>query len=117
MKYLAALQTKSSTFKYRTDLGGYMFNIKVQWNSRTQFWHLYVTDSLGGSVDGVKVVEKWPLLTPHRAQIRMAGDIVALPLVTDPTIRLGYDNLGAEWVLAYLTEAELDAWKVQNGVG
>lgn len=116
MKILPAFQTISADFTYKIALGSALYTVRLMWNSRSQYWHLTLADSLGGRVDGVKVVEKWPLLTPHRAQIKLAGDIVAMPL-TATAAPLGYDNLGVEWALAYLPTSELATWKAANGLG
>lgn len=117
MKYLAALQDRSADFKFRTDLGGFLYTVRFQWNIRCQSWFLTIEDSIGGRIDGVKVVEKWPLLASHRAQIRLTGDLVAIPLTTDKNVRLDYDTLGTEWVVAYMTPDELDLWRSTNGMG
>lgn len=117
MKYLPSFQTLSADFTYKTDLGGIQYEIRMTWNSRCQEWFLTIVDQYGGRIDGTKIVEKWPLLTPHRAQIRMDGDIVAIPATTDPTIRITYDNLGTEWYLAYMTSDELFTWRQENGLG
>jgi len=117
MRYIKSFADKSADFTQVVNLGGAQFTIRLCWNSRSEHWHMTIVDSQGGRIDGVKVVERWPLCTPHRSQIKMGGDLVAIPAVTDPTIRLGYDNLGTEWLLAYLTADELLTWKADNGVG
>lgn len=116
MKILPIYQSISADFTYKITLGGAVYSIRLMWNSRSHNWHITVVDSVGGRIDGVKVVEKWPLLTPHRAQIKLAGDIVALPLTTT-TAPLGYANFGTEWVLGYLSATELLTWKAANGLG
>ena len=116
MKILPTFQTISADFTYKIALGAELYTVRLMWNSRSQHWHLTIADTLGGRIDGVKVVEKWPLLTPHRAQIKLAGDIVAVPL-SDSADPLGYDNLGTEWALGYLPPDELATWKAANGMG
>ena len=116
MKYLPAFQTISADFTYKIALNSQQYQVRLCWNARCGHWFLTIVDSLGGRIDGVKVVEKWPLLTPHRAQIKMSGDIVAIPATASAT-PLGYDNLGTEWLLAYMTQSELLDWKANNGVG
>ena len=116
MKYLPTFQTISADFTYKVALGSEQYNLRLLWNSRAEHWFLTVVDTAGGRIDGVKVVEKWPLLTAHRGQIKLSGDIVAIPITTTGE-RLGYDNLGTAWVLAYLDATELLDWKVANGLG
>ena len=116
MKILPVFQTISADFTYKIALGTELYAVRLMWNSRSKYWFLTISDSLGGRIDGVKVVEKWPLLTPHRAQIRFSGDIVAVPLTTTAA-HPGYDNLGSEWAICYLPPDELATWKAANGMG
>ena len=117
MKYLASLQANSADFTYKTTLGSIQYAIRMVWNSRCKEWFLTIVDQYGGRIDGVKVVEKWPLLRARRAQIRMDGDLIAIPATSDPTIRLGYENLGTEWYLTYMTSDEIFEWETNNGMG
>ena len=117
MKYIKSFASNSADFRQTVNLGGAQYTIRLCWNGRSQFWFMTIVDSLGGRIDGVKVVEKWPLCNSHRAQIKMDGDIVAIPATTNPLIRLGYDNLGTEWLLTYMTAEELATWKASNGLG
>lgn len=116
MKILPVFQTISADFTYKISLGEVLYSVRIMWNSRSKYWHLTLVDDEGGRIDGVKVVEKWPLLTPHRAQIKLSGDVVAIPL-TATAAPLGYDNMGTEWALGYMPPDELLAWKTANGLG
>ena len=113
---LPVFQSTASIFFYTIVLGDARFIVKLMWNSRSENWHITVTDENTDVINGVKVVGNWPLLSSHRAQITMDGDLVVIPLITDPP-PLTYDNLGTEWQLVYMTSDELAAWSLTNGLG
>lgn len=113
---LPSFANRSPDYRYTINLAGTIYSIRMVWNVRCEYWFLTVVDQFGGRVDGVKVVPNWPLLTLHRAQIKMSGDLIALPLGNAPEI--AYDGLGGKThKLVYLTADELIAWESSNGMG
>lgn len=90
-----------------------MVSMRVTWSERQQRWHMSL--NMSKSIYGLKLVENLPLLYLHKVLSPIEGDFIVLPIVANPS-PLGYDNLGKEWGIIYLTADEVSDWKAHNGI-
>lgn len=90
--------------------------ITLKWNTRSEAWYLSVATQ-SGSIEGLKVVQKFPLLREHRALSPIAGDLIVLPTTHPAPDPITYDSLGNEWGLFWVSDDEVRKWEVANGLG
>lgn len=110
MQIIPSYHAVSPNYSLDVRLNEKLYHIVMIWNTRTEYWHMSITDSNGDSVQGIKVVPNWPLLKNHRAQIDFSGDLMVRP--GNPSVRdIAYDGLGGDWYLVYLDEDEVQDWE------
>ena len=118
MIIIPTFQKLSSSFQQEIVLGNRVLLLKLSWNTRIEAWFLHYEDvQTGACIAGLKLVENWLLLRQYKATIpNERGDFIVLRNNTDAP-RITYDNLGTEFILYYVTDAESDAWESNYGVG
>lgn len=99
----------------RVALGGQYVSLRLTWNERVETWFADLTFE-DSTMTSIKLVPNWPLLYPRRGQTAFVGDLMLLPRGATSK-KPSYDELGTTWFLMYITPAELDAWRANNGLG
>lgn len=87
------------------NVGGVSLSIRLLWNGRDSRWYADF-ESVDGKNDGIALVVNTPLLA-HKNRCLVDGDLVIVQSVTGIKATLGFDNLGKEFSLVYLTKAEV----------
>ena len=117
MIQIPVFQNQTADFEMTIDLDNVSTKIRLVFNIRTETWNMRLTTP-NASIQGIKLVKQFPLLERHKGIFyELPGDFLVLKLsddITDPD--LDYDNLGVFWALFYLTEAEVEAWRTENGI-
>ncbi|SHL04665.1 hypothetical protein [Fibrobacter sp. UWH4] len=88
------------------NVGGVSLSIRLLWNGRDSRWYADL-ESVDGKNDGVAFMVNTPLLS-SKNKCLVDGDLVIVQSVTGVKATLGFDNLGKEFSLIYLTKAEVD---------
>jgi hypothetical protein len=109
-------QNISADFLQTIKLGNQLVNLRFVWNVRNSFFHLDVIPSLGGSLTGIKVVPRYPLLSQFSGQIEFRGDFLVLKTDNSLGSLITYENFGQGWDLFYVDRSELITWRVENGL-
>jgi hypothetical protein len=110
-------QSLSSDFTQNIDLESVNVEIRLMYNTRTESWMMQLkTDNY--EINGIKLVKNFPLLWKHKALFpEVIGDFIVKKISDDININdLNYDNLGIYFGLFYITQAELEEWKVYYGI-
>lgn len=113
---IPALQAASSNVQQRIELDQQIVELTLTWNSREEFFYLTITDPLGSTLSGVKVVPEWPLLRQFRGAIEFRGELMVLRTNNEVGDSITYDNLGGGWDLLFLTNSEVDQWEAGRGI-
>lgn len=116
MLEIPTFQDQSADFVQTIELNEQLVEIRVIFNVRNEFFHMDFFDQNGDAVYGIKMVPNWPLLKYHKGFIDFDGDIMVLAKETVETDEITYDNFGPVWGFYYLTEDEVEAWEVENGL-
>ena len=87
------------------NVGGVSLSIRLLWNGRDAAWYADL-ESADGKNNGVKFVVNTPLLA-NKNRVLKEGDLVILQNVTADDAVLGFDNLGTDFVLMYMTKDEM----------
>lgn len=105
----------SSDYDYDIELDGKIVNLRFTWNVRSEFWHFLLTiDSV--QYGRFKVTNDFPLLGAAANSIPFSGNFFVFKDDASATAEITYDNLGTVYNLYYLTAAETEEWKTQNGI-
>ena len=106
----------STTFTFYTvdvDLDGVTFRLQFKFNDRDSAWYMSIFSTADVELrTGIKVVSDWTLLRLwQEIQLRPAGEMIATTQgdIARPAL---VDELGAEVVLTYLDEDEIEAANV-----
>ena len=110
------VQTQSADFSFEIELNLQLVSLHIQWNSRSEFFHLNFTDTEGSRLTSIKLVPNWALLRNHKALIDFSGDFIILKDDPSLTDTIEYDNLGNGYNMYYLTEEEVSTWESTNGL-
>lgn len=95
--------------------------LTLSFNERSEFWYTDIEKTLSDgtkqSYTGVKLVPNWPLLWEHKGVFPFPGDFLVLPTSAAASSQpIGYFDLGTNWVLCWLLDSEVDAWRSANGL-
>lgn len=113
MLTLPDLSAQSPDYTYKVTIDRVIYTIRMVWNLRMGAWYLTISNDLGESIAGVRVVANMPLLETHRGRIGLRGDILALDnsiVPTDPT----YSSFSNGHTLVFMTNAEVAGWKADQ---
>lgn len=88
------------------NVGGVSLSIRLLWNNRDSRWYADF-ESADGKNNGVAFVVNTPLLGAKNKCL-VDGDLVIVQSVTGVKSTLGFDNLGREFSLVYLTKSEVE---------
>ena len=133
MKQLTFDPTQSAILQQRfltTD--GTLTTVTVSWNNRVQQWFAdfaftqevtqltsagTVLVAVPQNLYGIKVVPGWPLLREYRSTFPLPGDFLFLPVsAAARNAPIQYNDLGTNWWLYWLTDAEIQAWEAYRGL-
>lgn len=95
--------------------------VTFRWNARSNFWYIDVKQTLrDGSTTsfyGVKLTPNFPVLQGVKNLFSFPGDFVLLPTQSTTVNGLvGYADLGTNWFLCWISDAEAEVWRSVNGV-
>lgn len=90
--------------------------LTLRWNTRSSFWYVDI-ESGGATINGLKIVPRWPLLEEHRALSPLEGDLMVLPLSGNAPDPIPYEGLGTSWGLFWLAPEDVEKWRVAHGLG
>jgi hypothetical protein len=115
MIQLPNFQSDGANFVYNIDLEGYNLEIRFTWNTRVESWFLNLATT-NYKLNGIKLVKDFPLLWRHKALFpEIQGDLICLKISDEINdIDLNYDSLGINWALFYITQEELNKWKIEK---
>lgn len=113
---IPVFQDVSANFTQQIELAGQVVFIQLIWNTRIDSFFLTFTDQNGSEVKSIKLVANWPILERRKGFIEFDGDLMVRKTDTEVETEITYDNLGNGWDLFYLTEEEINQWKVDNGL-
>lgn len=88
------------------NISGVSLAIRLLWNSRDGHWFADF-ESVDGKNNGIRLVVNTPLLH-HKNRCLKGGDIVVLKKTLSCDDPLGFDNLGGDYTLNYLDDAECE---------
>ena len=108
---------QSSNFTQNIDLENVNIEIKLVYNTRTETWVAKFTTT-NYAINGIKLTKNFPLLWKYRASFpEIIGDFIVLKISDDINVNvLDYDTLGVYYALFYITQEELEQWKISNGI-
>ena len=109
------IQRTTADFSFEIELNVQLVSFRIQWNSRTEFFHMNFTDPDGFEITSLKMIQNWPLLDLHQASLNFLGDLLILKEDESLGDVIGYEDLGNGYNLYYLTEEEFSSWEAANG--
>jgi len=96
-------------YENEVELDGVEYRLEYRYNDRDDAWYLTIRDAEDTLLRaGIRIVNSWQLLRLWAEATRPAGEIVSVnqgKVEAPPTLQ----QLGAEVVLNYLDEAEVNA--------
>ena len=101
----------SADLVHRIDLGGQMVTMRFEWNTRAGAWFLHISDDLGNTMLGVKLVPNWPIFKHYRNAKPITGDIILLPVDDSVNWPPTYDEMGVKWFPFWIDEENANTWK------
>lgn len=90
---------------------GVPVTIRLTWNVYSDAWFISIAD-----IAPRRVVPNLPLLRGVRDLAPVPGDFMVRRATSAAQSPIGYDALGASWVLVYMTAQEIEAWGVARGL-
>lgn len=112
---IPTFQENSADFTQEIELNEQLVELRIVYNIRIGFFFLTFTDQNGNTLNGIKMVPNWPLMDWHRGTLEFEGDLIIRQVDDEAGDLITYDNFGNGWNLTYLTIAEVDTWKDDNG--
>ena len=109
MMLVIPIENPTPYFTESVNVGDVSLSMRFMWNDRDQHWFLDL-ESVDGKNNGVRVVVNTPLLSGKNNCIK-AGDLIVLQNTTDEIKSLGYENLGTDFVLFYMSHEELEQYR------
>lgn len=100
------IENPTPNFTESVNVGDVSLSMHFMWNNRDQHWFVDF-ESVDGKNNGIRIVTNTPLLAGKNKCLK-GGDIVVLQTVTDSIKALGFDNLGSDFSLFYMTDSEID---------
>lgn len=110
MIIIRTFQDSSADFSQTIDLDGTPFKLRMTWNTRLASWYMDIlTKDLQPILLGIGLVSSYLLLDEWSMDGLPKGDFYLWDSESKPeNFGVTFDNLGARYVLMYLTEDELD---------
>lgn len=105
----------SADYDYDIELDGKIVNLRLTYNTRSDFWHLLLTIA-GVSYGRFKITNDHAILGNAAASIPFSGDFFVFKTDNTAGDSLTYDNFGTAWGFYYLTADEVDAWRAKHGI-
>ncbi|MCK5237401.1 MAG: hypothetical protein KAR06_10480 [Deltaproteobacteria bacterium] len=107
---ISANTTQKITFEDR------VLTLTILWNEPAGSFFLSIEDGLGGSIQGIRMVENYLLLAQNKAFIDFSGDILVIREDNEVGGELTYDNFGNGWNPYLITADEAATWRADNGL-
>jgi len=105
-----------SDWEERVTLEDQEIIIRIQWNSRSEFWFADFDNQQGAKLLSRKLVPIFPISYSHRALFPIKGDFVLLPESDTSPEYPTFDGLGVTHNLYWLTPDELATWEATLGI-
>lgn len=116
MIQIPTFQANSADFEQIIELNIQLCTIRIQWNSRSGYFHFNIVDPEGNEINSIKMIPDWLILGTHQAHIVFSGDFMILKDDQSLGNEIDYNDLGNGYNLYYLTEEEAEAWRLANGL-
>lgn len=104
------IEDPTPEFTESVNVGDVSLSMRFMWNERDQHWFVDF-ESVDGKNNGIRLVVNTPILATKNRCLK-GGDIVVMQTVTDGVKKLGFENLGKEFSLFYLTASEVEQYKL-----
>ena len=117
MIQIPLFQTLTADFTQNIDLENVNVEIRLVYNTRVESW-MMTLKTTNYEINGIKLVKNFPLLWRHKALFpELIVDFMIIKISDDININdLDYDTLGIYFALFYITQDELENWKVSYGI-
>jgi len=116
MLRLPTFQNISSKNLFDIELELQIIQFTFDYNYRNASFFISIVDQENNPITNVKMVTNWPLFEQIKSHLVFVGDILVLKDDTNAGVEITYDNFGNGWNPYYLNEAELDQWRLDNGL-
>ena len=103
------IENPTPEFTESVNVGDVSLSMRFMWNDRDQHWFVDF-ESVDGKNNGIRLVVNTPLLSTKNRCL-LGGDLVMMQTVTDEAKTLGFDNLGKDFSMFYLTNDEVAQYK------
>jgi hypothetical protein len=117
MKRILTNVDLASNTTQQVAFSGRVLQLKILWNEPSGAFFMDISDGLGGSIQGLRLVENFPILANNKAFIDFSGDVLVLREDSSSEEVITYSNFGVSWVPYLVTAEELEAWRLSNGLG
>ena len=105
----------SSDFEQIIELEGKSYIMRLTFNVRNESWRINLSCDID-VLNGVVLVENYPLFGRYKASFDcLEGDLLLIRK-TKTTTPINYDNFGVDYGLFYFTSAEVEEFKITNGL-
>lgn len=102
------IENPTPEFTESVNVGDVSLSIRFYWNDRDGHWYLDL-ESVDGRNSGVRLIPNTPLLK-GKNKCLTAGDLIVLQSKTEKIVSLGYDNLGSDFELFYMSSGEVSQY-------
>lgn len=85
--------------------------LRFTWNVFSDCWFVSF-----GDIQPRRLVINFPILKSMRYRLPFPGDFMMKRTAEVVGDEIGFEDLGSNWLLCYLTAAEVEAWGVRNGL-
>lgn len=108
MMLVIPIENPTPYFTESVNVGDVSLSMRFMWNERDNHWYVDL-ESVDGKNNGVRVVTNTPLLA-GKNRCLVNGDLIVLQNTTDEIKELGYENLGTDFLLFYMSNGELEQY-------
>lgn len=116
MKAIRSATAQSSNTTQTITFLDRVLTLRIIWNEVSGSFFLTIEDGLGGRVEGIRIVEDYPILANNKGFIDFAGDILVIKEDESAGDELTYQNFGNGWNPYLVTPEEVEAWRAENGL-
>ena len=115
MKRIPTQTDFSANTTRKVAFGDRLLTLTFLWDEPAGSFFMNIEDGLGGHLEGIRVVEDFPLLQNKKAFIDFSGDVIVIRDDSDAADELSYDNFGDGWNPYLVTAEEVEEWETANG--
>lgn len=90
---------------------GIPVTLRFTWNAFSESWFVAI-----GECAPRRVITGFPIMKSMKYLLPFPGDVMLKRIATAAPAKVGFEDLGKNWFLCYLTADEAEAWGVRNGL-